>query len=129
MKVLRFVRIISVLAMALGFAGCAATATNNAAINVSQKEMMLSRAGFLSKTVTTPKQQQQVEKLPVGVVSAVKYKGKLLYVYPTEKKDRVFVGKQAHYNSYKTMLAAKAAPAQHSNTPTDPYAPQPYLTG
>ena len=46
-------------------------------------------------TVTTPTQKQHVEALPVGKVSAVKYKGKLYYVYPTAQKDRIYYGKQA----------------------------------
>jgi hypothetical protein len=79
--------------------------------------MMLSKAGFITKTVTTPKQQQQVAKLSVGVVSAVKYKGKLLYVYPTTTKNQIFVGKQAHYDAYKKMLAVQATKAKTSTTP------------
>lgn len=129
-KLFRITNIIGVLAMVWGLAGCA-TAANNAAITASQKEMMLAKAGFISKTVTTPKQQQQVEKLPVGVVSAVKCKGNLLYVYPTAKKDQIFAGKQAQYHSYKKMLAAQAAKAQasaaqQSQAPADNGA---YLTG
>jgi hypothetical protein len=106
-KLLTFTNVIGAVAMIWGLQGCSTTG-NTTAINSSQKEMMLSQAGFVTKTVTTPKQQQQVEKLPVGAVSAVKYKGNLLYVYPTEKKDQIFVGKQTHYDAYKKMLQAKA---------------------
>lgn len=116
-KLLTFTNVISAVALIWGLAACSTTA-NNAAINTSQKEMMLSQAGFISKTITTPKQQQQVEKLPVGVVSAVKYKGNLLYVYPTEKKDQIFVGKQAHYNSYKKALQAQAAQQSQTQSAT-----------
>jgi hypothetical protein len=116
---------IGLLALATG---CATTA-NNAAINTSQKEMMLSQAGFVPKTVTTPKQQQQVEKLTVGVVSAVKYKGKLLYVYPTSKKDQIFVGKQAHYDAYKKALAAKAQTSAAQTSAQAPADNGAYLTG
>lgn len=98
----------------VALAGCTTTTSNSAAINASQKEMMLSQAGFITKTVTTPKQQQQVEKLPVRVVSAVKYKGTLFYVYPTEKKDQIFVGKQPQYDKYKKMLTAQATKAQQA---------------
>jgi hypothetical protein len=45
-----------------------------------------------------------VEKLPLGKVSAVKYKGKLFYVYPTAQKDRIYYGKQAQFNAYKQSL-------------------------
>ena len=55
-------------------------------------------------TVTTATQKQHVEALPVGKVSAVKYKGKLYYVYPTAQKDRIYYGKQAQFNAYKQSL-------------------------
>ena len=117
-KLSTFTNIIGAAAMIWGLAACATTA-NTTATNTSQKEMMLAQAGFISKTVTTPKQKQQVEKLTVDAVSAVKYKGNLLYVYPTEKKDQILVGKQAHYDAYKKMLAAKASTASTAQTPAD----------
>ena len=111
-KLLTFTNLIGAVALISGLAACATTAGNNAAISMSQKEMMLSQAGFVSKTVTTPKQKQQAEKLPVGVVSAVKYQGKLLYVYPTTTKDQIFVGRQTEYNKYKAMLQAQTTKIQ-----------------
>jgi hypothetical protein len=124
-KLFRFTSAIGAAVMVWGLAACSTTA-NTTAINTSQKEMMLAQAGFISKTVTTPKQKEQVEKLTVGVVSAVKYKGKLLYVYPTTTKDQIFVGKQAHYDAYKKALAAQAAKASTAQTSADNGA---YLTG
>jgi len=124
-KVLTFTSVIGAVAMVSWLTGCATTAGNSAAISASQKEMMLSQAGFVTKTVTTPKQQQQVEKLSVGVVSAVKYKGKLLYVYPTTTKDQIFVGKQAQYDSYKKALQAQAAQQSQTQSATGGV----YLTG
>lgn len=85
-------------------AACQTTGTSQAGV---QKESLLAQSGFRVKTVTTPKQQQQVSKLPPDVVSAVKYQGKLYYVYPTATKDRIYVGKQAQYNAYKQGLKAK----------------------
>jgi hypothetical protein len=114
-KLLMLTNVIGAAAMVWGLGACATT--NTTAVNTSQKETMLAQAGFISKTVTTPKQKQQVEKLTVGAVSAVKYKGKLLYVYPTTTKDQVYVGKQAHYDAYKKALAAQAAKAQTSAPP------------
>lgn len=114
-KLLTFTSVIGAAAMVYGLTGCATTTANNTEIAASQKQMMLTQAGFVPKTVTTPKQQQQVEKLPVGVVSAVKYQGKLFYVYPTAKKDQIFVGRQTEYNSYKKALQAQAATAQQAN--------------
>ncbi len=62
--------------------------------------------------MTTPKQKQQVEALAVGHVSAVKYKGKLFYVYPTAQKDHIYVGKQTQYNAYKQNLQTQKAQQQ-----------------
>ena len=42
-------------------------------------------------------------------VSAVKYKGKLYYVFPTATKDKIYVGRQKQFDSYKNALAASAS--------------------
>jgi hypothetical protein len=90
-------------------AACQTTATNNAEIIASQKENLLAQSGFRVITVTTPKQQQAVSQLTLGRVSAVKYNGKLYYVYPTAQKDRIYVGKQKQFNAYKGALQARLA--------------------
>ena len=79
----------------------------------AQKEALLAQSGFKVITVTTPTQQQAVNGLTMGRVSAVKYNGKLYYVYPTGTKDRVYVGKQQQFNTYKQALAA-----QHASHPS-----------
>ena len=84
--------------------GCQSTAVGPS--TASQKENLLLRSGFRTKTVTTPKQQQRVSALPAGKVSTVGYKGKLYYVYPTATKDRILVGNQTQYNAYKQALVA-----------------------
>ena len=93
-------------------AGCQTMATNQSEIATSKKENLLAQAGFKVKTVTTPKQQQQVSLLAVDRVSAVKYKGKLYYVYPTAKKDQILVGNQSQFNTYKKALQAQPAAQQ-----------------
>ena len=93
-------------------AGCQTMATNQAGIATSKKEVLLAQAGFKAKTVTTPKQQQQVSLLAVDKVSAVKYHGKLYYVYPTAKKDHILVGNQAQLNAYKQALQAQQTSQQ-----------------
>jgi len=86
-------------------------------VSVEPVQQLLTQAGFGPKAVTTPKQQQQVSQLPPNVVSAVKYQGKLYYVYPTGKKDQIYVGKQAQYDAYKQALKAKilSQKAQQAN--------------
>jgi hypothetical protein len=59
-----------VVILSLGLvSGCQSTAVGPSM--ASQKENLLLRSGFRTKTVTTPKQQQRVSALPAGKVSTV----------------------------------------------------------
>jgi hypothetical protein len=106
-KLLTLTGIVSATAILVLVAGCQTVATNQAELATSKKENLLAQAGFKAKTVTTPKQQQQVSLLAVNRVSAVKYQGKLYYVFPTAKKDQILVGNQAQFNAYKQTLQAQ----------------------
>jgi hypothetical protein len=88
---------------------CQTVATNNAELAASKKEFLLAQSGFKVITVTTPKQQQAINGLAQYRVSAVKYNGKLYYVFPTATKDKIYVGKQKQFNAYKQALAAQQA--------------------
>ena len=116
-KLLTLTTIVSAMSALALITGCETTGTGQAVV---QKESLLAQSGFKVKTMTTPKQQQQVSKLPLNVVSAVKYQGKLYYVFPTATKDRIYVGKQAQYNAYKQALKAKiiSQQAQQANQTT-----------
>ena len=114
-KLLTLTNIVSIGAVLALMAACQTTGTSQSA--VSQKEALLTQTGFKSKTVTTPKQQQQVSQLAVDRVSAVKYQGKVYYVFPTGNKSQILVGTQAQFNAYKKALQAKqASQAQASQT-------------
>lgn len=103
-QTLLFTNIFAVI-LSLGLTwGCQSTAVGPG--TETQKENLLVRAGFKAKTVTTPKQQQQMSALPPGQVSIVGYKGKSYYVYPTATKDRILVGNQTQYNVYKQSVVA-----------------------
>ena len=98
---------------------------------VSNKESVLSQSGFKVITVTTPKQQQAVSGLAQGRCSAVRYNGKLYYVFPTATKDKIYVGRQKQFNAYKTALAARQT-SQPASQPAQPgqqlINPQPTMT-
>jgi hypothetical protein len=100
-------------------AACQTVATNDAELAASRKEFLLAQSGFKVITVTTPKQQQAINGLAQYRVSAVKYNGKLYYVFPTAKKDKIYVGKQAQFNRYNKALAAQ----QGSQPATQPGQP------
>ena len=97
---------IAMAALAL-MSACQTVATNNAELAASRKEFLLAQSGFKVITVTTPKQQQAINGLAQYRVSAVKYNGKLYYVFPTAKKDKIYVGRQQQFNAYKRALAGQ----------------------
>ena len=97
---------IAMAALAL-MSACQTVATNNAELVASKKEFLLAQSGFRVITVTTPKQQQAINGLAQYRVSAVKYNGKLYYVFPTATKDKIYVGRQSQFNAYKSALAAQ----------------------
>jgi hypothetical protein len=109
-KLLTLTNVAGAMAVAALMAGCQTTGTSQSA--VAQKENLLAQSGFKTITVTDPKQQQAVNGLAMGRVSAVKYNGKLYYVYPTATKDRIYVGKQKQFTAYKQALAAQQGQQQ-----------------
>jgi hypothetical protein len=116
-KLLTLTSIASTIAVLALITACQTVATNQAEIGASKKQNLLAQAGFKYITVTTPKQQQAVSQLVQGRVSAVKYNGKLYYVFPTTKKDQIFVGRQKQYNAYKQALQAQQGQQQMAGTP------------
>jgi|SRR3954452_3739656 hypothetical protein len=111
-KLLTLTSIATAIAVLPLITGCQTVSTNNAEIAASKKENLLAQSGFKVITVTTPKQQQAINGLAMGRVSAVKYNGKLYYVFPTAQKDRIYVGRQKQFNAYKEALAAQQGQQQ-----------------
>ena len=106
-KLLTITSIAGIGALLTLMAACQTVATNQAEIAASKKEFLLAQSGFRVITVTTPKQQQAINGLAQYRVSAVKYNGKLYYVFPTATKDKIYVGRQKQFNAYKQALAAQ----------------------
>ena len=115
-KLITVTTIVSTVAALALIAACQTTSTSQGG---PQKEPLLAQSGFKTITVTTPKQQQAVSGLAQGRVSAVKYNGKLYYVYPTGTKDRIYVGRQKQFNAYKRALAAQQG-GQPAGQPSQP---------
>jgi hypothetical protein len=105
-KLLKLTDITGIGAVLALFAACQTTGTSDV---VAQKEALLAQSGFRTITVTTPTQQQAVSGLTPGRVTAVKYKGKLFYVFPTGTKDKIYYGHQKQFNAYKHALATAYA--------------------
>ena len=116
-KLLTLTGIASIGAVLALLAACQTTGTGQAV--ASQKESLLSQSGFKVITVTTPKQQQAINGLAQYRVSAVKFNGKLYYVFPTATKDKIYVGKQKQFNAYKRAFAAQQ-PSQSASQQAQP---------
>jgi hypothetical protein len=99
---------------------CQTVATNDAQLAASKKEFLLAQSGFKVITVTISKQQAAINGLTQYRVSAVKYNGKLYYVFPTAKKDKIYVGKQAQFDRYKKALVAQQSQQQMAGQSLDP---------
>lgn len=114
-KLLTLTNIVGAIAALALITACGTTGGGGGSSVIAQKEALLAQSGFKVVTATTPKQQQAVKGLAQGRVSAVKYNGKLYYVFPTGANDRFYVGKQKQFNAYKQALAGHAAahPASH----------------
>jgi hypothetical protein len=87
----------------------ASEATAASGSEISRKEALLTQSGFKVVTVTTPKQKEAVNGLAQGRCSAVTFNKKLFYVFPTARKDKMYVGKQAQFDRYKKAVAAQQA--------------------
>ncbi len=118
-KLLILTSTVSALAVLALITACQTATTNQAELTASKKEFLLAQSGFRVITVTTPKQQQAINGLAQYRVSAVRYNGKLYYVFPTATKDKIYVGKQKQFNAYKQALAAQQ-PSQQANQQAQP---------
>src|SRR6266513_3218616 len=112
-KLITVTTIVSTVAALALIAACQTTSTS---LSGPQKESLLSQSGFKTITVTTPKQQQAVSGLAQGRCSAVRYNGKLYYVFPTGIKDRIYVGRQKQFKAYKQALQAQQCQQQMAGT-------------
>src|ERR1041385_7796389 len=113
-NLVRLTNLVNIVATLALIAACQTVATNDAELVASKKEFLLAQSGFKVITVTTAKQQQAINGLAQYRVSAVKYQGKLYYVFPTAKKDKIYVGRQKQFNVYKRALAAQQGGGQNS---------------
>ncbi|MGE5215015.1 MAG: hypothetical protein ACM3NN_15150 [Nitrospirota bacterium] len=126
-KLLTLTNILGVV-VALALITACQTTTGGAGSSqaVAQREALLAQSGFKVITVTTPKQQQAINGLAQNTVSAVKYNGKLYYVYPTTTKDKVYVGKQKQVDAFKKTLAAQQT--QHAQAGQSTMNPAPTMS-
>ena len=97
---------LAVLALAVG---CASTAP------LRLDEGQLAAAGFKVLVATTKQQQEHVQSLPPGQITAMQRTGVHFYVYPDPAGNKIYVGTPKEYAAYQrlqpggTTLAAQQA--------------------
>lgn len=88
------------IAAVTSLSGCAGTYT----------ESVLSTAGFIERTPSTPKQQAIYNSLTPYKLEHATYNGKSVYLYADKKKGVVYIGGEAAY---------QRAAAQHKQEATE----------
>ncbi len=77
--------------------------TGCASMDSSNKESLLTAAGFVAKTPETPKQKELYAAAEPYKVLNFSVQGKILYAYKDEKKGVAYVGGQAEYQRYEQL--------------------------
>ena len=79
------------LAMAIG---CSTT---------SEKENMLSAAGFKMVPADTPGRQAHLSSLPADKITPVQRNGVVYYTFPDPKHNVLYVGQEPQYQEYQRL--------------------------
>ena len=104
------VTILLLLLAVAAFEGCAS-------LGASNKESLLSAAGFRTRTPSTPRRQALYSQLAPYKLERRTKNGKVLYTYADKQKGIVYIGGETEYQQYK-RLAVERSPQQ--NDPEDP---------
>jgi len=104
-RVLWTVLAVMAAVIALVLAGCAAGQYGGTA---SQADL-LSQAGFIKRTESSPERLAAIHTLPAKKVVSNEYKGKVLYLVCTEaNSNNCFLGDKAAYDKYQQLAIQKS---------------------
>ena len=73
----------------------------------TQKENMLSAAGFKMLPADTPARQAHLKSLPTNKITPVQRNGTIYYTFPDPKRNVLYVGQQPQYQEYQKMRLQK----------------------
>ena len=95
-------------------AGCASKPSRTAEI-----ERRLAASGFKVVPATTPKQLELVQQLAPGQLTLMPRNGKQYYVFPDAAQNQLYVGQQAQYQAYQSLLEIEAAQRSEAQADRD----------
>jgi hypothetical protein len=73
----------------------------------SEKENMLTAAGFKMVPADTQQKLAHLNSLPPGKITPVNRDGTLYYTYPDAKNNMLYVGQQEQYQEYQKLRLQK----------------------
>jgi hypothetical protein len=93
---------IALIALGVGCAGTTAP--------VPDDRSQLLAAGFKVVPATTRQQQEHLQSLPPGQVTAWQRTGKMFFVYPDAPRNQLYVGTQKEYEAFRRLVPSKSSP-------------------
>lgn len=96
-------RLAAIAMIALG-TGCAGTTQP-----VPDERSQLLAAGFKVVPATTRQQQEHLQSLPPGQVTAWQRTGKIFFVYPDASRNQLYVGTQNEYDALRRLTPGKSS--------------------
>ena len=85
--------------LAAGFCLALAVGCNS----TSNKESMLSAAGFRTVPADTPERQAHLQSLPPDKITPIQRDGTVYYTFPDPKRNVLFVGQEPQYQEYQRL--------------------------
>ncbi len=106
------VTILLLLVAVAAFEGCAS-------LGASNKESLLSAAGFRTRTPSTPKRQALYSQLAPYKLERRTKNGKVLYTYADKQKGIVYIGGETEYQQYKRLVVQQSPQYNYVEDPAD----------
>lgn len=73
----------------------------------TQKENMLTAAGFKMVSADTPAKQAHLKSLPADKITPVQRHGTTYYTFPDQKRNVLYVGQEPQYQEYQKLRLQK----------------------
>src|SRR6266853_6024777 len=106
---------ILLLVAVAAFGGCASLTS----LVASNKESLLSAAGFRTRTPSTPKRQALYSQLAPYKLERRTKNGKVLYTYADKQKGIVYIGGETEYQQYKRLAVQQSPQYSYVEDPAD----------
>ena len=84
--------------------------------STSQRENMLSAAGFKTVPANTPEREAHLKSLPADKLTTVQRDGTVYYTFADPKQNVLYVGQEPQYQHYQRLRYQKEMADEQLNT-------------